>query len=100
MQTAQIIHPTLKDHIAAGGNVRQVANTVASWKSQKLGVAVPDSTKDKDVMAAINNPGGVMSKSQFDMQMQGKKEWGLTEEARDIASDFVRTIGRSFGFIV
>lgn len=100
MQTAQIIHPTLKDHIAAGGNVRQVANTVASWKSQKLGVAVPDSTKDKDVMAAINNPGGMMSKSQFDMQMQGKKEWGLTEEARDIASDFVRTIGRSFGFIV
>jgi hypothetical protein len=100
MQTAQIIHPTLKDHFAAGGNVRQVANTVASWKSQKLGVAVPDSTKDKDVMAAINNPGGMMSKPQFDMQMQGKEEWGLTEEARDIASDFVRTIGRSFGFIV
>ena len=100
MQTAQIIHPTLKDHIAAGGNVRQVANTVASWKSQKLGVAVPDSTKDKDVMAAINNPGGIMSKPQFDMQMQGKKEWGLTPEARDIASNFVETIGRSFGFIV
>ena len=100
MQTAQIIHPTLKDHIAAGGNVRQVANTVASWKSQKLGVAVPDSTKDKDVMAAINNPGGMMSKPQFDMQMQGKKEWGLTEEARGIASNFVETIGRSFGFIV
>lgn len=100
MQTAQIIHPTLKDHIAAGGNVRQVANTVALWKSQKLGVAVPDSTKDKDVMAAINNPGGMMSKPQFDMQMQGKKEWGLTEEARAIASNFVETIGRSFGFIV
>jgi hypothetical protein len=100
MQTAQIIHPTLKDHIAGGGNVRQVANTVASWKSQKLGVAVPDSTKDKDVMAAISNPGGIMSKAQFDMQMQGKKEWGLTSEARDIASNFVETIGRSFGFIV
>jgi len=100
MQTAQIIHPTLKDHIVGGGNVRQVANTVASWKSQKLGVAVPDSTKDKDVMAAISNPGGMMSKAQFDMQMQGKKEWGLTSEARDIASNFVETIGRSFGFIV
>jgi hypothetical protein len=41
-----------------------------------------------------------MSKAQFDMQMQGKKEWGLTPEARDIASNFVETIGRSFGFIV
>jgi hypothetical protein len=47
------MHPYLKDHLIAGGTVKDVADVYAAAKFQKLGVNIPDSTADASVMAAV-----------------------------------------------
>lgn len=94
-QTSIVLHPQLKDHILAGGTVEDIANQYAYTKRQKLGVAVPVSTSDKDVMDAISRG---ISVNAFNKELQGKPEWRLTEEAQNIGADFTSTILQSFGF--
>ena len=94
-QLSMTIHPYLKDHIAAGGTVKDVTDVFALAKTNKLGTVVPDSTKDKDVMDAVAKG---MNVNDFNVQLQGKPEWRLTPEAHNVAADFTSTILRSFGF--
>jgi hypothetical protein len=93
-QLSMTLHPYLKDHIAAGGTVADVANQYAKAKLNKLGTAVETSTKDKDVMSAVARG---LSIDQFNQEMQAKPEWGFTEEAHNVAADFISTIGRMWG---
>ena len=89
------MYPTLKDHILGGGTVKDVADTYAYARTRKLGVVVKDSTQDKKVMSAVVNG---KTLADWDKEMQGEAEWGKTEEARNIASDFTRDILSAFGF--
>lgn len=91
---AKKMHPGLADHIDAGGTVLDIANTYARAKFNKLGVVVKSPTKDKDVMDAVASGKSI---SQFDKEMQGKPEWRFTDEAREISSDFLDTIGKMWG---
>lgn len=93
-QLSMTLHPYLKDHIAAGGTVADVANQYAKAKLNKLGTPVETSTKDKDVMSAVARG---LSIDQFNQEMQAKPEWGFTEEAHNVAADFISTIGRMWG---
>jgi hypothetical protein len=92
---AKQLHPNLAAHIDAGGTVQDIADQYAYAKSKKLGVAVPVSTTDKDVMDAVSK--GV-SVSDFNRAMQAKPEWRNTEEAHTIANDYAQKILSSFGF--
>jgi hypothetical protein len=94
-QLGMTLHPYLKDHIAAGGTVRDVAVQYAAAKKTKLGVVVTDPTKDKDVMDALSK--GV-SISDFNRALQAKPEWRTTEEAHTITNDYAQKILSSFGF--
>jgi hypothetical protein len=93
-QLSMTVHPYLKDHIAAGGSVKDVADVYANAKSYKLGVAVPTSTKDKDVMAAI---AGGKTVTDFQNELQSNPLWRKTDEARKMASDFTSTMLKTFG---
>jgi hypothetical protein len=89
------MYPTFKNHFEAGGTLKDVTDVYAYARQKKLGVVIPNSTKDKRVMdAALRG----MSLAEFDRDMQGEPEWGLTEEAGEIGADFTQTILRSFGF--
>lgn len=92
---AKQLHPTLAQHIDAGGTVKDIADVYGVTKSTKLGTIVPDSTYDKDVMDAVSKGESV---SEFERRMQGKDEWRTTEEAHKVANDFASTILKSFGF--
>jgi hypothetical protein len=89
------MYPNLKDHILGGGTVKDVADTYAYARTRKLGVVVKDSTQDKKVMSAVVSG---KTLADWDKEMQGEAEWGKTDEARNIASDFTREILSSFGF--
>jgi len=89
------MYPTLKDHILGGGTVKDVADTYAYARTRKLGVVVKDSTQDKKVMSAVVSG---KTLADWDKEMQGEAEWGKTDEARNIASDFTRDILSAFGF--
>lgn len=91
---AKKMHPGLADHIDAGGTVADIANTYAKIKFNKLGTVVKTATKDKDVMDAVSSGKSV---AQFEKELQANPLWRFTDEARDIASDFVSTIGRMWG---
>jgi len=94
-QTSIVLHPQLKDHILAGGTVSDIADQYAYAKKQKLGVAVPVSTTDKDVMDAVSKG---ISVSDFNRQLQADPRWRTTDEAHNVAADFANTILTSFGF--
>lgn len=91
---AKKMHPGLVDHIDAGGTVADIANTYARVKFNKLGTVVKTATKDKDVMDAV---AAGKSVAQFERDLQGKAEWRFTDEAREVTSDFLSTIGRMWG---
>ena len=93
-QTSIVLHPQLKDHINAGGTVKDIADQYAYAKSSKLGVAVPVSTADKDVMDAVSK--GV-SINDFKIQMQSKPEWRKTDEAHTTVADFISNIAQTWG---
>lgn len=94
-QLSMTVHPYLKEHLTAGGTVKDVADYYAQTKTQKLGVVVPDSTADKDVMAALRSGKTI---DQFGQEMQGRPEWRFSDEARQSATQFANTILSSFGF--
>jgi hypothetical protein len=93
-QLSMTVHPYLKDHIAAGGTVKDVADVYANAKSYKLGVVVPTSTKDKDIMAALATGKTV---TDFERELQSNPLWRQTDEARKMASDFTSTMLKTFG---
>lgn len=93
------IYSNLKDHIKDGGTVRDITNQYAKIKERKLGIVIPNSLVDKDVMAAVTREGGLMSTAEFNRQMQANPLWRQTDEARDVAADFANTILKSFGFM-
>ena len=95
-QLSMTVHPYLKDHIAAGGTVKDVADVYAYAKSAKLGVPVPTSTKDKDVMAAI---AAGKTTNDFERELQANPLWRRTEEAHNKANDFVNTMLKTFGLV-
>jgi hypothetical protein len=90
--------PNLASHIQAGGTVKDVADIYASIKQRKLGVAVPDSTADNQIMSAINLKGGMLSMADYERQLQGDPLWARSAEAHTAANDFTNTILQSFGF--
>jgi hypothetical protein len=93
-QLSMTLHPYLKDHIAAGGKVSDVADQFASIEYKKLGKPVESPTKNKRIMSAIAR--GV-SLDQFDRELQGTEEWGFTEEAHQMANNFLSNVGRMWG---
>jgi hypothetical protein len=93
---AKQLHPNLAAHIDAGGTVEDIADQYAFAKSRKLGVAIPVSTVDKDVMDAVNKG---MSVSDFNIELQKKPEWRFTEEANQIADNFTNTMLKTFGLV-
>ena len=92
---AMQLYPTFKEHIQAGGTVKDIADVYAYARQKKLGVVIPNSTQDKKVMAAALAGKSI---SDYDREMQGEDEWGFSEEAGEIGADFTQTILRSFGF--
>jgi hypothetical protein len=96
---AMTMYGNLKDHIKDGGTVRDITNQYAKLKAEKLGIVVPDSLTDKDVMAAVTKDGGLMSTAEFTRQMQANPLWRQTDEAHNVAADFANTILKSFGFM-
>jgi len=93
-QLSMTMHPYLKDHIAAGGTVKDVADQYAKRKAAKLGVTVTESIKDPDIMRAVANN---MSTADFDIEMQKKPEWRFTSEAKQVADDFANTMLQTWG---
>jgi hypothetical protein len=93
------IYSNLKDHIKDGGTVRDITNQYAKLKERKLGIVIPNSLVDRDVMAAVTKEGGLMSTAEFTRQMQANPLWRQTDEAHDVAADFANTILKSFGFM-
>jgi hypothetical protein len=89
------MHPYLKDHLMAGGTVKDVADVYATAKFQKLGVVVPDSTADTSVMAAVRQGKTI---DQYNQELQADPLWRKSAEARNTATQFANTILSSFGF--
>lgn len=92
---AMQLYPTFKEHISAGGTVKDITDVYAYARQKKLGVVIPNSTQDKKVMAAALAGKSI---ADYDREMQGEEEWGFTEEARNMGADFTQTILRAFGF--
>ena len=89
------LHPYLKDHLMAGGTVKDVADVYATAKFQKLGVNIPDSTADESVMAAVRQGKTI---DQYNQELQADPLWRKSDEARNVATQFANTILSSFGF--
>jgi len=96
-QLAITLHPTLADHIKAGGTVKDLADTYANIYTRKLGVTVPDSTQNKDIMAAVTHPNGPINQNDFETSLQANPIWRTTPEAHNIASNFIDTIAKTWG---
>jgi len=97
-QLAITTMPNLASHIQAGGTVKDVADVYASIKSKKLGVTIPDSTQDSQIMSAINLKGGMLNMADYERQLQADPQWRKTAEAHTVADNFTNTILQSFGF--
>jgi hypothetical protein len=93
-QLSMTMHPYLKDHIAAGGTVKDVADEYARAKASKLGVVVTNATKDKDIMSAVASGKSVVD---FERELQMDPLWRKTPEARKVANDFANTMIQTFG---
>jgi hypothetical protein len=93
-QLSMTMHPYLKDHIAAGGTVKEVADEYARTKSNKLGIVVTNATKDKDIMSAVASGKSVVD---FERELQMDPLWRKTPEARKVANDFANTMIQTFG---
>jgi len=93
-QLSMTMHPYLKEHITAGGTVKDVADQYAKRKAAKLGVTVTESIKDPDIMRAVANN---MSTTDFDIEMQKKPEWRFSAEAKQVANDFANTMLETWG---
>jgi hypothetical protein len=93
-QLSMTMHPYLKDHIAAGGTVKEVADEYGRTKANKLGVVVTNATKDKDIMSAVASGKSVVD---FERELQMDPLWRKTPEARKAASDFANTMIQTFG---
>jgi len=93
-QLSMTMHPYLKDHIAAGGTVKDVADEYGRTKANKLGVVVANSIKDKDVMSAVASGKSVVD---FERELQMDPLWRKTPEARKVANDFANTMIQTFG---
>jgi hypothetical protein len=93
-QTAIVLHPQLKDHILAGGTVKDIADQYAYAKAKKLGVAVPVSTADKDVMDAVSKG---ISVTDFGTAMQARPEWRTTAEAHASVNNLINNIAEKWG---
>ena len=96
---AMTIYGNLKQHIQDGGTVKDITDHYASLKATKLGIVIPDSLADKDVMGAVTGTNGLMSTADFTRQMQANPLWRQTEEAHNTAADFANTILKSFGLM-
>jgi hypothetical protein len=90
--------PNLASHIQAGGTVKDVADVYGAIKSRKLGITIPDSTADNQIMSSINLKGGMLNMADFERQLQADPQWRKTAEAHQAATDFTNTILQSFGF--
>ena len=95
-QSAIQLHPTLKDHILAGGTVADIADQYKYAKQSKLGIVIKDSTQDKEIMDAVAKG---MTISDYTRAQQQNPLWRQTEEAHNTAADFANTILKSFGFM-
>jgi len=93
-QLSMTMHPYLKDHIAAGGTVKDVADEYGRVKANKLGVVVTNATKDKDIMSAVASGKSVVD---FERELQMDPLWRKTPEARKAASEFANTMIQTFG---
>jgi hypothetical protein len=93
-QLSMTMHPYLKDHIAAGGTVKEVADEYGRTKANKLGIVVTNATKDKDIMSAV---AGGKSVVDFERELQMDPLWRKTPEARKVANDFANTMIQTFG---
>jgi hypothetical protein len=93
-QLSMTMHPYLKDHIAAGGTVKEVADEYGRTKANKLGIVVTNATKDKDIMSAV---AGGKSIVDFERELQMDPLWRKTPEARKAANDFANTMIQTFG---
>jgi hypothetical protein len=93
-QLSMTMHPYLKDHIAAGGTVKDVADEYGRTKANKLGIVVANSIKDKDVMSAVASGKSVVD---FERELQMDPLWRKTPEARKVANDFANTMIQTFG---
>jgi hypothetical protein len=93
-QTAITLNPQLKEHFAAGGTYKDIADQYRVAKQRKLGVTITDSNKDKDITDAISK--GV-SINDFNTQLQGKAEWRKTPEANSIVDGFINKLGEMWG---
>ena len=93
-QTAIVLHPQLKEHLIAGGTVKDIADQFAYTKAKKLGVAVPVSTVDKDVMDAVTRG---ISTTDFSRELQAKPEWRTSDEAHTMVNDFINTLSKTWG---
>ena len=97
-QLAITTMPNLAAHIQAGGTVKDVADLYANVKTRKLGVTIPDSTADNEIMSVINAKGGMVNMNDYERQLQADPRWRTTAEAHKVADDFTNTILQSFGF--
>lgn len=93
-QLSMTMHPYLKDHIAAGGTVKEVADEYGRTKANKLGIVVTNATKDKDIMSAVASGKSVVD---FERELQMDPLWRKTPEARKVANDFANTMIQTFG---
>ena len=94
-QLAKTVHPTLAAHIVAGGTVKDIADTHANWYEQKMGVKVPDSTKNSFIMNSVTQG---WDKGTFDRAAQGLPDYAKTPEAHQTVTDFTNTFLQAFGF--
>ena len=93
-QLSMTMHPYLKEHITAGGTVKDVADQYAKRKAAKLGITITESIKDTDIMNAVATN---MSTAAFDIEMQKKPEWRFSSEAKQVADDFANTMLETWG---
>ena len=93
-QLGMTLHPYLKDHIAAGGTVKDVADQYARVSLNKIGKVVASPTKDEKIMSAIAQGKTV---DQFSRDLQGTTDWRVSDEANTIVDSFLGNLGRMWG---
>lgn len=85
----------LADHIANGGTYKDISDIYGAIKYKKLGIVTPNSAMDNDISKAIS---AGMSGADYERDLQSRPEWMKTEEAHQIAGNYLDTILSKFGF--